>query len=167
MSSRKSPMDAFTLARALWLDGRPLDMSSLAAELGTSRATLNRSVGNKNRLLTEVLWSLAAYTFERAQEECRPLASGPEYVVAVIERFAGNIAHHSATRAFLAQNPEYGLRILTSQESQLRRRTTSATTSSATSQTWRRLPPPSACCWAHVPPAGAPRADPPTMITLP
>src|SRR5205807_2768592 len=51
-----TPVDALRLARDAWLHSRRLDMGALAAELGTSRATLYRWVGTRERLLGEVAW---------------------------------------------------------------------------------------------------------------
>jgi AcrR family transcriptional regulator len=101
-------------------------MGSLAEELGVSRATLHRWVGNREKLLTEVLWSLASYTLNAAVDAAKSLGPGPEFIAAVVDKFASSIAYHSATRAFLARDPEYALRILISQESQLRQRTTAS-----------------------------------------
>jgi AcrR family transcriptional regulator len=123
---RSSPLDALRIARERWLNGDGLDMGSLAEELGVSRATLHRWVGNREKLLTEVLWSLASYTLNAAVDAAKSLGPGPEFIAAVVDKFASSIAYHSATRAFLARDPEYALRILISQESQLRQRTTAS-----------------------------------------
>ena len=54
---RTTPLDVFDRARTLWLSGERLNLGSLAEELGVSRATLFRWVGNKELLLGEILWS--------------------------------------------------------------------------------------------------------------
>src|SRR4028119_1210088 len=48
------------------LAGTRVDMGPLAAELGVDRATLFRWVGNRDQLLTEVIWSLFVPTWRRA-----------------------------------------------------------------------------------------------------
>ncbi len=54
---RATPMTAFRMARRWWLEGRRLNLSLLAEELGVGRATLMRWVGNKDLLMGEILWS--------------------------------------------------------------------------------------------------------------
>ena len=48
----------FRLARRTFLAGERIDMQTLARSLGVDRATLYRWVGSRERLLTEILWSL-------------------------------------------------------------------------------------------------------------
>src|SRR5947199_6821430 len=82
---RPTPLDALRLARRKWLAEQRIDMGALAAELGTSRATLYNWVGSRERLLGEVLWTLAEPTMRRAQAEAS--GEGPAYVGEVAERF--------------------------------------------------------------------------------
>lgn len=52
---------------AAWVEaGRRLDVQALAAELGISRVTLFRQVGNRRTLLAEALWLLTQRTLEAA-----------------------------------------------------------------------------------------------------
>src|SRR5687768_8143034 len=53
------PPEVLRLARRRLAAGERLEMSSLAAELGVNRVTLYRWVGSRERLLVEVLWSMA------------------------------------------------------------------------------------------------------------
>jgi AcrR family transcriptional regulator len=62
---RRSPLDAFSLARRTFLAGQRVDMGVLARDLGVNRATLYRWVGSRDQLLTEVLWSLVRDTADR------------------------------------------------------------------------------------------------------
>src|SRR5690606_40709725 len=48
---RATPLTAFRMARRWWLEGRRLNLSLLAEELGIGRATLMRWVGNKDLLI--------------------------------------------------------------------------------------------------------------------
>ena len=117
---RPTPLDALRLARRKWLAEQRIDMGALAAELGTSRATLYNWVGSRERLLGEVLWTLAEPTMRRAQAEAS--GEGPAYVGEVAERFVRSIAESPETRRFIEQDPEFALRILTSKTSPLQRR---------------------------------------------
>ena len=117
---RPTPLDALKLARRKWLAEQRIDMGALAAELGTSRATLYNWVGSRERLLGEVLWTLAEPAMRRAQEEAS--GSGPAYVGEVAERFVRTISESPETRRFVEQDPEFALRILTSNRSPVQRR---------------------------------------------
>jgi AcrR family transcriptional regulator len=114
------PLDALRAARRAWLRRESLDMGGLAEQLGTSRATLYRWVGDKDRLLSEALWSLASDTLDQARAQAE--ASGPDYVADVLDWFMRAIAYHPSMRHFLGRDPEYALRILTSHESTIRAR---------------------------------------------
>lgn len=119
-----TPLDALRAARRAWLKREPLDMGALAERLGTSRATLYRWVGDKDRLTSEVVWSLAADTLAQSRAQAR--SSGPDYVAEVLDSFMRTIAYHPSMRHFLERDPEYALRLLTSHESTIRRRMTAA-----------------------------------------
>ena len=109
------PLDAFKLARGAFLAGERLDMQALAAELGVNRATLYRWVGSKELLLGEVISSLSRTTFENARRETR--ATGAELVARIVERTLEQIRTFEPMRRFLERDPQYALRVLTSQES--------------------------------------------------
>jgi len=117
---RLTPLDALREAREIWLQGRPLDMGALAARLGTSRATLYRWVGSKERLLGEVVWTIAEAAMERAVAEAR--GSGPDYVAEVTERYMRSAVAFAPLRHFVEQDPEYALKVLTSKHSPMQRR---------------------------------------------
>ena len=117
---RPTPLDALRLARRSWLADQRIDMGALAEELGTSRATLYNWVGSKERLIGEVLWTLAEPTMRQAQEQAK--GSGPDYVGQVAERFVEAVAGFAPLRRFVEQDPEFALRILTSKRSPLQRR---------------------------------------------
>jgi AcrR family transcriptional regulator len=121
---RPTPIDALVGARRAWLRGENLDMGRLAEELGTSRATLYRWVGDRDRLLGEVLWSLASDTLRLAGE--RVEGSGADYVADVLDWFMTAVTYHPSMRRFLERDPEYALRVLTAQQSVVRARMTTA-----------------------------------------
>lgn len=112
---RTGPLDAFRLARRLFMAGERLDMQAMAAELGVNRATLYRWVGTKELLLGEVISSFASETLKRARDEVP--GKGAPYVAAVVERALEQIHSFEPMRRFLERDPEYALRVLTSKES--------------------------------------------------
>lgn len=55
---------------AQWIhEGRRVDLRALAAELGVSRTTLHRRVGNREALLGRALWTLAEEAMRRVDAE--------------------------------------------------------------------------------------------------
>jgi AcrR family transcriptional regulator len=122
--SAVTPLDALRLARERWLaDGR-LDMGSLAAELGVSRATLYRWVGSRERLLGEVLWSLAEVAIRDARAAAS--GSGPDFLTDSIERYMRAASEFVPVKRFVEQDPEYALRVLASKHSPMQRRSIAA-----------------------------------------
>jgi AcrR family transcriptional regulator len=107
---------AFRLARRQFVDGERLDMGQLAARLDVDRTTLFRWVGNRDALLAEVMWSLAAPTFDRAAELTRRLPDG-ERVVEILGRFVESMLTADYFRVFLRREPARALRLLTTADS--------------------------------------------------
>lgn len=120
-----TPLDALRVARETWLRSGRLDMGALAGELGVSRATLYRWVGMKERLLGEVLWTLAEASFASARAESS--GAGADYVAEVVERYMQRALDTPAVRRFVEQDPEYALRVIASKHSPLQRRSIAAT----------------------------------------
>jgi len=106
-----SALEAFREARRRFLAGERIDMGSLAAGLGVNRVTLYRWVGNRERLLVEVMWSLARPTLDRARAEAH--GSGAERIVGVSLAFMRAVLGHPRFAAFVHAEPELALRILT------------------------------------------------------
>ncbi len=117
---KPGPLDALAAGRRRFLRGQRLDMVRLAGDLGISRATLYRWVGSRERLLGEILWSLAQLGL--AEAEAAATGRGPERIVRFYERFLRLTAEHGPTRRFVEQEPEAALRILTSREGVQHRR---------------------------------------------
>ena len=86
-------------------------MSALAAELGVSRVTLYRWVGSRDRLLVEVIWSLARRTLDTIEAEADD--AGPERVVRVVTRFLDDVISNEGMRRWLAEEGELAMRLLT------------------------------------------------------
>jgi AcrR family transcriptional regulator len=120
-----TPLDALHAARETWLAGERLEMGELAARLGTSRATLYRWVGSKERLLGEVVWSAAQAAFDDARAAAR--GSGAEYVAGAVGRYLHASVGWAPLRRFIAQDPEYALKVLCSKHSPMQRRSIAAT----------------------------------------
>jgi AcrR family transcriptional regulator len=107
------PAPIFEAATGAFLEERRLDMQALAAEVGTSRATLYRRVGDRDKLLGAVLWWLTRHAIARAVDYAERRRGGRR-VVSILDRFMHDIHSQSALRHFLDAEPEAALRILTS-----------------------------------------------------
>jgi AcrR family transcriptional regulator len=106
-----TPLEAFKLARKCWLSGQRVSIGELAKELGVSRGTLYRWVGNKDLLMDEIIWSVAKPTFEKAVREAP--GTGIENVVAVHRHFMEMILSFEPLQKFVEYDPQYAMRILT------------------------------------------------------
>jgi hypothetical protein len=102
---------AFRLARRRFLAGERVDMTALAAELSINRVTLYRWIGNRDELLVEILWSLAASTLER--ERARTRKRGADRIVQIIGRFVAAVLSNPGMSRFLAEEGELAMRLLT------------------------------------------------------
>jgi AcrR family transcriptional regulator len=114
VTPRPSALDAFLRARKRFLASERIDMSSLAQELGVSRVTLYRWVGSRDRLLVEVIWSLARRTLDNIDVEVG--ARGPERVVQIVTRFLEDVITNAGMRRWLAEEGEHAMRLLTRHE---------------------------------------------------
>jgi AcrR family transcriptional regulator len=114
-TGRRTPRNAFELARRWFLDGRRIDMQQLAAELGIGRATLYRWCGSRELLLGEVIWSLNAQALARTGARTR--GAGRGRIVRILERTLSQVRSFEPLQRFVADDPEYALRVLTSKHS--------------------------------------------------
>ena len=101
---------AFRAARHRFIDGDRIDMSVLAAGLGVDRTSLFRWVGNRDALLGEILWSLAAPTFDAADAATH--AEGADRVEGALNRFVHDLITADYFRAWITREPSKALRIL-------------------------------------------------------
>ena len=115
VTPRPTGLDAFLRARKRFLAAERIDMSALAAELGVSRVTLYRWVGTRDRLLVEVIWSLARRTLDNIEAEADD--AGPERIVRVVTRFLEDVIANQGMRRWLAEEGESAMRLLTRGES--------------------------------------------------
>ena len=120
MYTSDSALRAFREARHTFIAGSRIDMGALAAALGVDRTSLFRWVGNRDRLLSEILWSLAVPTLDAAAAAAAP--SGAARIVDVLDRFTADLIEAPYFRAFLTREPARALRLLTTTESDVQSR---------------------------------------------
>ncbi|MET0672568.1 MAG: QsdR family transcriptional regulator [Microbacterium pygmaeum] len=112
---------AFERARETFIGGHRIDVGALAASLGVDRTSLFRWVGNRDALLSEVLWSLAVPTLVQA-EHAYDDASGGERIAGILTHFVDDLITADYFRQFLRREPARALRLLTTKESPIQRR---------------------------------------------
>jgi len=104
--------DLLGLATRRFLKGRRVRVEELAAELGVSRATAYRWVGNNEQLIGSVIASLGLEVYQEALRGAR--GRGAARVVEMMAHGMRIIAESPAYRAFLERDPERALRIVAS-----------------------------------------------------
>jgi AcrR family transcriptional regulator len=104
------PPAVLQLARQRVLAGERLEMSALAAELGVNRVTLYRWVGSRERLLVEVLWSMADEALDSLRAQVPPT---PARTVEVVVGFLECVLANPGMQHLLAVDPESMMRLLT------------------------------------------------------
>jgi len=109
------PAPIFEAAHATYLGRRRLDMQALAAEVGISRATLYRRVGDRDRLLGAVLWYEIRHSVKRAFDFAER-RRGARRVIAILDRFMRDVHGQPALHHLLDAEPEASLRILTTRK---------------------------------------------------
>ena len=109
---RPTPGDAFNAARQHFRAGDKLDMVALAEELGISRATLYRWTGDRDRLLADILIA-ELHSLIRAAIT-RATGKGADRLESAIGWFLDTLAGLASLRAFLLNEGEGGLRMVTS-----------------------------------------------------
>ena len=97
-------------ARRHFLSKGTIDMEQLAQELAVSRATLYRAVDGRDRLLGDVLWSLAERTYELAREDVT--VRGVDAILEISHRFTESLMTSAPFRRFLEQEPQTAMRVL-------------------------------------------------------
>src|SRR5213080_4859145 len=120
--TRPTPAAAFHAARRMYLKGRRVDMRALAAELEISRPTLYRWTGQREQLLSDVLWSLSDEIFQRARQE-HPRHEGAKRLLAIYRKHVGALVEAQPLHVFLRQETQVALRVLTSPLGGVQRRT--------------------------------------------
>jgi AcrR family transcriptional regulator len=106
-----TPLDAFSAGRKRFLANQPLELSSMAAELGVSRATLHRWIGTRLELLAEIAVDLCDRSLRAALEASRP-KQGTDLLVAAFCRFAEFPTTRGLMTEHFAREGERSLRTL-------------------------------------------------------
>jgi AcrR family transcriptional regulator len=100
------------VARREFGEGRRLDVSAIAAEVGLARATLYRWFGSRDGLLGEMIARDAEEYFRRVR--ARVKGRGGRALLETFDQINRGLARSSALRRFLEQEREAALRTLTS-----------------------------------------------------
>jgi AcrR family transcriptional regulator len=108
---RTAPRDAINLATEWYLQGKPLDLSALATQLGIGRATLYRWVGNREELLAIILSEATERTFRAAAREAT--GTGTRLVLDTLERFMHAVAEAEPLQALTKREPILFIRLAT------------------------------------------------------
>ena len=111
---RPGPEDALTLARRQFMSPERVDMSTLADELGVNRVTLYRWFGSRDRLLVEVVWSIAREMLAQARRSTR--GRGSDRIVRVVGKFLDAVIADPGWRRWLEEDGEHAMRLLTRRE---------------------------------------------------
>jgi AcrR family transcriptional regulator len=113
--------DEIVRTAAHWIDrGMRLDTRTMAAELGISRSTLFRRVGNREDLMGDALWYLAERTmaganraWEKAHGNAVRSPEGELRCLEVMRRYRSAIAGNEGFRRQLDDEPTVTIRVLT------------------------------------------------------
>lgn len=106
------PPDIFAAAVASYGAAQRLDMRALANELGIGRATLYRRAGKREGLIDGVVWWHSRHALADAANGTAALSGVPR-LVAMIDQLLRRIEKDRPLQAFLENDPEGALRILT------------------------------------------------------
>jgi AcrR family transcriptional regulator len=119
-SVRRTPGEAFDAARERIRAGNKLDMGALAEELGIARATLYRWAGDRDQLLADVVTAELQDLIRAAT--ARAEGTGVERLESSVGGFLETLSSLPALRAFLANEGDSGLRMVTSPTGPIRPR---------------------------------------------
>lgn len=119
-SSKPDARAAFKLARRWFIESRKLDMTDLAVELGVSRATLFRWVGNRDVLMAEILWSMAKQVFDGVAATAEE--TGGRRLAAIVGESVRIVTQAPFYRDYVRREPERALRLLTTNASPIQKR---------------------------------------------
>jgi AcrR family transcriptional regulator len=121
---RPTPGAAFARAREQFLAGRRLDMGALAEELGIGRATLYRWTGDRQQLLGDIVWLELEAIIEHVRRTTP--GGGFERIMAIASVTVDLLADNPRLDAFLAQEGDAGLRLVTAPNGPVRPRLVAA-----------------------------------------
>ena len=115
-AARPTALDAFRQARRTFMAGDRVDMHALARTLKVDRATLYRWVGSREKLLTEILWSLISRTIDTLRAtHCAPSTadSGQSPAAAVVTGTVRAVIANPGMQRFIEREGDLALRLLT------------------------------------------------------
>jgi len=109
MASESKRRRAIDAATTVYLAGEKLDMSWLADDLGASRATLYRWVGNRDDLLAVVLSEATERTYRQAIEQAQ--GRGSAYLLDLFNKVMRSIVASAPLRALTTREPMVFIRL--------------------------------------------------------
>jgi AcrR family transcriptional regulator len=113
---RASLGTAFRVACTWFMEGRRLDISALAEEVGVSRVTMHRWVGTRDDLLSEVMWHLTSRTIDRLLAEVDDAGISPR-APELLGRYVDAIASNTGVLRMQREEPEAFVRLCTTSAS--------------------------------------------------
>jgi AcrR family transcriptional regulator len=108
-ASREDVLDA---AVYRYLRGRRIDVQAIAGELGLGRSTIYRWFGSRDGLIGEAIFAATTPVFEEVCAGSHGV--GAAALLDIFDRFNRRLADAPALRAFLDQERDAALRIITS-----------------------------------------------------
>ncbi|MEU4413217.1 QsdR family transcriptional regulator [Nocardia salmonicida] len=115
MTSGTVREDIIDLAHRWFLEGRRIDMQQLARASGIGRATLYRWWGSREVVIGEVVWRIIAEAIGRVEARDPDVSDDPAgRFVRNFGTLADTVRTFEPLTRFVADDPEYGLRVLTS-----------------------------------------------------
>jgi len=109
MTSESKHRRAIDAATTVYLAGEKLDMSWLADDLGASRATLYRWVGNRDDVLAVVLSEATERTYRQAIEQAQ--GHGSAYLLDLFNTVMRSIVASAPLRALTTREPMVFIRL--------------------------------------------------------
>lgn len=120
-AARPTALDAFGHAGRTFQAGERVDMKALAQALAVDRVTLYRWVGSREKLLTEIMWSLLeaciAKLSDTYDQAGLPGTAGQSRAAAIITSTVRAVMADPGMQAFLDREGDLALRLLTTKAS--------------------------------------------------
>lgn len=111
----------------MFLAGERVDMLQVASRAGVHRATLYRRVGNRDDLVGELLWFYTRAIYHVVLDRTDHL-KGAARIVALTSDFLSTVARQKPLKDLLANEPEFGMKVLTNGQGRVQPRTVEVTT---------------------------------------
>lgn len=118
---RPTREDAFAVARTQFLAGERVEMQALASELGISRTTLYRWVGEREQLMGEIFSTLIGDWLGAIAPQAR--GTGFAWFVDALRRFLELGASSEPLTEFTQREPALAMRVLTDRDGPVTRET--------------------------------------------